>query len=130
MRRKLTTMSSMLLAAVAAACVAAPSTAEQPRRVDGALYVMPGGFVADLDSGRTLLMSVALVLSDESAREWLTGTEQERVRRIVDGAVAEIPARRLVTAEGRLALASQLHRDIRSTGLPVESVLIPDLAVS
>ena len=52
------------------------------------------------------------------------------MRRIVDGAVAEIPARRLVTAEGRRALASQLHRDIRSTGLPVESVLIPDLAVS
>ena len=91
---------------------------------------MPGGFVAGLDSGRTLMMSVALVLSDESGRKWLTGIEQDRVRRIVDGTVADIPARRLVTVDGRQALAARLHREIRSTGLPVESVLIPDLAVS
>jgi hypothetical protein len=130
MRRKLTIMSSLLLAAVAAACVAAPSTAEQQSRVDGALYVMPGGFAAEVDSGRTVILSVALVLSEESGREWLTGVEQDRVRTVVDGTVAGASERQLVSAAGRRELASRLHRAIRSTGLPVESVLIPDLAVS
>ena len=80
---------------------------EQSSRVDGSLYVMPGGFVAGLDSGQTLMMSVALVLSDGSGRKWLTGMEQDRVRRIVDGTVADIPARRLVTVAGRQALAAR-----------------------
>ena len=115
----------MLLVATAAACVAAPSTAEQPRH---AVYVMPGGFVVGLDSGGTAMVSVALELSHR--REWLTGVEQLRVRGVVDRAVADMAARRLMSAQGRRDLAARLHRDIRATGLPVESVLIPDLAVS
>jgi hypothetical protein len=118
----------MLLVSTVAVCVAAPSTAEQPKRVIGALYVMPGGFVVGLDSGETAMMSVALVLGDE--RSWLTGVEQDRVRGVVGRAVAGVSARRLVSAGGRRDLAERLHREIRSTGLPVESVLIPDLAVS
>jgi hypothetical protein len=118
----------MLLVSTVAVCVAAPSTAEQPKRVDGALYVMPGGFVVGLDSGQTALLSVALVLGDE--RTWLTGVEQDRVRSVVDRAVGSASARRLVSAGGRRELAERLQREIRSTGLPVESVLIPDLAVS
>jgi len=115
----------MLLVATAAACVAAPSTAEQPRH---AVYVMPGGFVVGLASGETAMVSVALELSHR--REWLTGVEQQRVRRVVDRAVADMAARRLTSAQGRRDLAARLHREIRATGLPVESVLIPDLAVS
>jgi hypothetical protein len=117
-----------LLVSTAAACVAAPSTAEQPRRVDGALYVLPGGFVVGLDSGQTAMMSVALVLADE--RSWLTGREQDRVRGVVTRTVSAVPGRRLVSAAGRRELAARLHWEIRSTGLPVDSVLIPDLAVS
>jgi hypothetical protein len=115
----------MLLVATAAACVAAPSTAEQPSR---AVYVMPGGFVVGLDSGGTAMMSVALELSHQ--REWLTGVEQERVRGVVDRAVSDMAARHLLSAHGRRDLSARLHREIRATGLPVESVLIPDLAVS
>jgi hypothetical protein len=118
----------VLLVATVAVCVAAPSTAEQPKRVDGALYVMPGGFVVGLDSGQTALLSVALVLTDQ--RSWLTGVEQDRVRGVVNRAVGAVSARRLVSADGRRELAARLHREIRSTGLPVASVLIPDLAVS
>ena len=70
------------------------------------------------------------MFSDESEREWLTGSSRTACARIVDGTVADVPARRLVTADGRRALAARLRREIRSTGLPVESVLIPDLAVS
>jgi hypothetical protein len=118
----------LLLVSTAAVCVAAPSTAEQPKRVDGSLYVMPGGFVVGLDSGETAMMSVALVLTDD--RSWLTGAEQDRVRGVVDRAVADLSAGRLVSDGGRAVLAERLHREIRSTGLPVVSVLIPDLAVS
>jgi hypothetical protein len=118
----------MLLVATVAACVAAPSTAEQPTRVDGTPYVMPGGFVVGLDSGETALLSVALMLGDE--RSWLTGIEQDRVRGVVDRAVGGVSAGRLVSAAGRRELAARLQREIRETGLPVESVLIPDLAVS
>ena len=118
-------LSILLLVAAAAGCVAAPSTAEQPRR---AVYVIPGGFVVGLDAGGTAMMSVALELSHE--RAWLTGREQARVRDVVDRAVGKMEARRLVSARGRRALAARLRREIRATGLPVESVLIPDLAVS
>jgi hypothetical protein len=128
MLRKLSITTWLLLASTAALYVAAPSTAEQPARVEGALYVMPGGFVVDLDSGRTALMSLALVLTDD--RSWLTGREQDRVRGVVTRAVAGASDRRLVSAAGRHALAARLHREIRATGLPVASVLIPDLAVS
>jgi hypothetical protein len=118
-------LSIVLLVATAAAFAAAPSTAEQPRR---ALYVMPGGFVVGLDSGGTAMVSVALELSHD--RSWLTGAEQQRVRGLVDRTVADMAARRLVSAGGRSDLAARLHREIRATGLPVESVLIPDLAVT
>jgi hypothetical protein len=128
MLRKLSIMTSLLLAATAALCVAAPSTAEQSKRVDGELYVMPGGFVVGLDSGQTAMLSVALELG--GGRSWLTGLEQQRVRGVVTHAVEDAAGRRLVSAVGRRSLAARLHREIRSTGLPVESVLIPDLAVS
>jgi hypothetical protein len=123
--RKLSIMTSLVLAAAAALCVAAPSTAEQ---TEAALYVMPGGFVVGLDSGDTAMLSVALELG--GGRSWLTGLEQQRVRGVVTHAVADAQGRALVSASGRRALAARLHREIRSTGLPVESVLIPDLAVS
>jgi len=130
MRRKLTTLTSILFASTVAACVAAPSTAEQRKRLDGVLYVVPGGFVVNLQSGHTAMVSVALVLTAESKREWLTGVEQARVGKIVSRVVEGFGGRRLVSARGRRAFASSLEREILSTGLPVESVLIPDLAVN
>ena len=130
MRRKLTVLTSLLLTSGVVACLAAPSTAEQqPAHLDGALYVLPGGFVVALDSGRTAMLSMALVLSDESEREWLTGAEQERVRRAVTRTLAAVPARRLLSGAGRAALAARLRQAIGAAGLPVESVLITDLAV-
>jgi hypothetical protein len=130
MRRKLTILTSLLLASGVVACLAAPSTAEQhPAHVSGALYVMPGGFVVRLGSGQTALLSMALVLTDESERQWLTGAEQERVRRVVTRALAAIPARRLLSGSGREALAARLRKEIGAVGPPVESVLITDLAV-
>jgi hypothetical protein len=129
MLRNLTILTSMLVASTVAVCVAAPSTAEQRTRVEGALYVMPGGFVIDHDSGQTVLLSLAIVLSEESHREWLTGVEQHRVRVAVNRTVSATPSRHLVVSQGRRALASRLRREIRALGLPVESVLIPDLAV-
>jgi hypothetical protein len=130
MRRKLTILISLLLTAGVVACLAAPSTAEQQAaRVDGALYVMPGGFIVTLESGQTAMMSLALLLTDESEREWLTGVEQARVRRVVTRRLVAVPARRLRTARGREALAARLRRAIGAVGLPVESVLITDLAV-
>lgn len=130
MGRQLTILTSLLLTAGVVACLAAPSTAEQqPAHVTGALYVMPGGLVVTLDSGRTALLSVALVLTDESEREWLTGVEQDRVRHAVTRTLKAVPARRLLSGGGRRALASRLRREIAAVGLPVESVLITDLAV-
>jgi hypothetical protein len=130
MRRKLTILASLLLTSGVVACLAAPSTAEQQAaRVDGALYVMPGGFVATLESGQTAMMSLALLLTDESEREWLTGVEQARVRRVVTRTLAAIPARRLLADRGREVLAARLRRAIGAVGLPVDSVLITDLAV-
>jgi hypothetical protein len=130
MRRKLTILTTLLLTSGVVACLAAPSTAEQQTaRVDGALYVMPGGFVVTLESGQTAMVSLALLLTDESGREWLTGIEQARVRRAVNRTLAALPARRLLAATGREALAARLRRAIGAVGLPVESVLITDLAV-
>lgn len=130
MRRRLTILASLLLTSAIVACLAAPSTAEQhPAHLSGALYVMPGGFVAVLESGQTALLSMALVLTDESEREWLTGSEQDRVRRAVTRTLKAVPARRLLSGAGRRALAARLRRDVAAVGLPVESVLITDLAV-
>jgi hypothetical protein len=130
MRRKLTVLTSLLLTSGVVACLAAPSTADQqPAHLDGALYVLPGGFVVTLDSGQTAMLSMALVLSDESEREWLTGAEQERVRRAVTRTLAAVSARRLLSGAARAALAARLRRAIGAADLPVESVLITDLAV-
>jgi len=130
MRRQLTILTSLLLTSGVVACLAAPSTAEQhPAHVSGALYVLPGGFVVGLDSGHTVLLSMALVLSDESDREWLTGVEQDRVRRAVTATLKAVPARRLLSGDGRTAIAARLRREIAAAGLPVDSVLITDLAV-
>lgn len=130
MRRKLSILTAMLTAATVAVFTAAPSTAEQRPHVAGTPYVMPGGFVVELDSGQTAMLSVALVLTDESEREWLTGAEQARVRAVITDVVAATPGRRLVTASGRRALAQRLRAAITATGLPVDEVLIPDLAVN
>jgi hypothetical protein len=130
MRRQLTILTSLLLTSGVVACLAAPSTAEQqPAHVSGALYVLPGGFVVTLESGQTALLSMALVLTDESEREWLTGVEQDRVRRAVTGTLKAVAATRLLSGGGRRALAARLRREIAAVGLPVESVLITDLAV-
>jgi hypothetical protein len=130
MRRRLTILTSLLLTSGVVACLAAPSTAEQqPAHLSGAVYVMPGGFVVTLDSGQTALLSMALVLTGESEREWLTGIEQDRVRRAVTRTLNAVPAGRLLSGAGRQALAARLRRQIAAVGLPVESVLITDLAV-
>jgi hypothetical protein len=129
MRRKLTILTAMLAAATGAACVVAPSTAEQRARLSGNPYVLPAGVVVPLDSGQDAMLSVAVVFTAESGREWMTGAEQARVHRLVTAAVRPMAGRRLVSAAGRRALAARLLRDIRATGLPVEAVLIPDLAV-
>jgi flagellar basal body-associated protein FliL len=130
MRRKLSILVAMLIAATVAVFTAAPSTAEQRPQVAGSLYVMPGGFLVDLASGQTAMLSVALVLTAESERAWLTGLEQERVRSVITDVVAASPARRLVSAAGRRALAQRLRAAITKAGLPVDEVLIPDLAVN
>jgi flagellar basal body-associated protein FliL len=130
MRRKLSILVAILTAATVAAFTTAPSTAEQRPHVAGSLYVMPGGFVVELDSGQTAMLSVAVVLTDESERAWLTGVEQDRVRSAITDAVAATPGKRLVSDGGRRALAQRLRDAISATGLPVEEVLIPDLAVN
>jgi hypothetical protein len=129
MRRKITILTTMFLAATVAAFVVAPSTAEQRTQLHGTPYVLPAGLVVPLDSGHTALLSVAVVFTAESERAWLTGAEQLRVHKLVSADVKPIHARRLVAADGRAALADRLLREIRATGLPVESVLITDLAV-
>ena len=51
MRRKISILTAMFLAATTAAFVVAPSTAEQRMQVNGTPYVLPTGFVVELDSG-------------------------------------------------------------------------------
>ena len=69
------------------------------------------------------------MFTTESEREWLTGVEQARVHALVSATVKALPARRLVSADGRRALEARVRDQLRATGLPVESVLITDLAV-
>jgi len=129
MGRKLSILTAMFLAATTAAYVVAPSTAEQRTQVSGTPYVLPTGFVVELDSGRVALLSLAVVFTAESEREWLTGVEQARVHGLVSATVKSVPSRRLISADGRRALQERLRDQLRATGLPVESVLITDLAV-
>jgi hypothetical protein len=129
MRRKISILTSMFVAATVAAFVVAPSTAEQRTQISGTPYALPAGFVVPLDSGRTALLSVAVVFTAESERAWLTGAEQARAHTLVTAAVEPESARRLVSAAGRRALQTRLRGELRATGLPVESVLITDLAV-
>ncbi len=129
MRRKITILTTMFAAATVAAFVVAPSTAEQRAQLSGTPYVLPAGFVVPLNSGRTAMLSVGVVFTAQSERAWLTGVEQARVHKLVTTTVKAVPARRLVSAAGRRALEAQLAAKLRATGLPVESVLIPDLAV-
>jgi hypothetical protein len=129
MRRQISILTAMFLTATTAAFVVAPSTAEQRAQVSGTPYVLPAGFVIPLESGQTAMLSVGVVFTAESERAWLTGAEQTRVHRLVSAAVATVPARRLVSAGGRRALARRLGTQLRAIGLPVESVLITDLAV-
>jgi hypothetical protein len=129
MRRKISILTAMFLTATVAAFVVAPSTAEQRAQVGGTPYVLPAGFVVPLDSGRTAMLSVGVVFTAASERAWLTGAEQARVHALVTDTVEPFPARRLASAGGRRALAARLRDRLRAAGLPVESVLIPDLAV-
>ena len=84
MRRKISILTAMFLAATTAAFVVAPSTAEQRMQVSGTPYVLPTGFVVELDSGRVALLSLAVVFTAGSEREWLTGVEQARVHALVE----------------------------------------------
>ena len=129
MRRQISILTAMFLAATTAAFVVAPSTAEQRSQISGTPYALPSGFVVPLDSGQTAMLSVGVVFTAASERAWLTGVEQARVHTLVTAAVKGVPARRLVSAGGRRALAARLATRLRATGLPVESVLITDLAV-
>jgi hypothetical protein len=129
MGRKITILTAMFLAATTAAFVVAPSTAEQRTQVAGTPYVLPTGFVVPLDSGQAALLSIGVVFTAASERAWLTGAEQARVHALVTATVKRIPARRLVSDDGRRALAARLAEQLRATGLPVESVLITDLTV-
>src|SRR4051812_13930872 len=107
MRRKISMLTALFLTATAAACVVAPSTAEQRAQVAGTPYVLPAGVVVGLDSGQTAMLSVAVVFTADSRREWLTGAEQLRVHRIVTAAVRGVPARGLVSAAGRRTLETR-----------------------
>jgi hypothetical protein len=129
MRRNITVLTAMFLAATTAAFVVAPSTAEQRAQVGGTPYALPAGFVVPLDSGETAMLSVGVVFTPASERAWLTGAEQARVHALVTGALKPVPAGRLVSADGRRVLARRLAARLRATGLPVESVLITDLTV-
>ena len=57
------------------------------------------------------------------------GRRAARVHALVSASVKTMPASRLVSADGRRALEARVRDQIRATGLPVESVLITDLAV-
>ena len=129
MRRKISILTAMFLAATTAAFVVAPSTAEQRMQVSGTPYALPTGFVVELGSGQVAMLSLAVVFTAESERAWLTGAEQARVHQLVTAAIKPVPARRLVSSEGRDAVEARLRGELRATGLPVESVLITDLAV-
>jgi hypothetical protein len=91
--------------------------------------VLPTGFVVPLESGQTSMLSVGVVFTAASERAWLTGAEQARVHALVIATVKAVPAGRLVSADGRRALAERMAVRLRATGLPVESVLITDLTV-
>jgi hypothetical protein len=129
MGRKITILTAMFLAATTAAFVVAPSTAEQRSQLAGTPYVLPAGFVVPLASGRTAMLSVGVVFTAASERAWLTPAEQARVHALVTATVKAVPAGRLVSADGRRALAERMAARLRATGLPVESVLITDLTV-
>jgi hypothetical protein len=129
MRRKISILTAMFFAATTAAFVVAPSTAEQRMQVTGTPYALPTGFVVELDSGRVAMLSLAFVFTADSERAWLTGVEQARVHKLVSALIEHVPARRLVAADGRRVVEARLRSELRAIGLPVESVLITDLAV-
>jgi hypothetical protein len=108
------------------------STAD-PSKVDGPIYVVPGDFLIDLDSGHLTYAGVALILSPGGTTP-PTGPagdrQAARVRRVITDVLKGQPARRLTRPASLVRLKRRIRRELTArTGLRVRKVVFTDLAV-
>jgi flagellar basal body-associated protein FliL len=121
-----------------------PEPAPKPK-IDGIVYVLPKGFIVNLDEGRYVKLSVALVLPAHGAASEEAGEEEGAakppegfgplpqealVRATVTDTIAGTAARRLLARSGREALRARIRKALeRKTDVEAHDVLFTDVTV-
>ena len=113
--------------------------AEEHKKVDGQVYVLPKEFMLNLADNHFAKLNVALVLKEGQLPEGSEGTppegfgplEQEAVvRDVIVDAVTDSSSRQLQSRKGRNALKARVLKSIgKRTDVKVNEVLFTDIAI-
>jgi flagellar basal body-associated protein FliL len=114
--------------------------AEDHRKVDGQVYVLPKEFLLNLNDGHFAKLNVALVLADGQVASSAEATtppegfgqlEQEAVvRDVIVDTLTDESSKRLVSRKGRNAIKAKVLKRLRArTDVKVNDVLFTDVAV-
>jgi flagellar basal body-associated protein FliL len=124
--------------------VLAKPPVEKKPKVDGHVYVMPKQFLLNLSDEHFAKLDVALVLSEEAAKEMEAGghsgatppegfgaLEQEAVvRAVITDEVTDASTKELVDRKGRKALRKKVLKALHEeTDVEINDVLFTDVAV-
>ncbi len=123
--------------------VLAKPPAEEKAKVDGHVYVLPKQFLLNLADGHFAKLDVALVLSEEAAKEMESAKseatppegfgklEQEAVvRSVITDEVTDASTKELVNRKGRKALRKKVLKALhQETDVEINEVLFTDVAV-
>ena len=113
--------------------------AEEHKKVEGQVYVLPKEFMLNLADNHFAKLNVALVLKEGQIPEGAEATppegfgalEQEPVvRDVIVDVVTDASARELVSRRGRNALKAKVLKRLREkTDVKVNEVLFTDIAI-
>ena len=123
--------------------VLAKPPAEHEKKVEGHVYVLPKQFLLNLADGRFAKLDVALVLSEEAAKEMEAAGEEGAppegfgklqqeavVRAVVTDEVTDSSKKALVDRKGRRALRKKVLKALHEeTDVEINDVLFTDVAV-
>jgi flagellar FliL protein len=123
--------------------VLAKPPAEAEKNVNGHVYVLPKQFLVNLADGHFAKLDVALVLSEEAAKEMAAAKSEETppegfgqleqeavVRAVITDEVTDVSAKELVDRKGRKVLRKKVLKSLHEeTDVEINDVLFTDVAV-
>jgi flagellar basal body-associated protein FliL len=123
--------------------VLAKPPVEAEKNVNGHVYVLPKQFLVNLADGHFAKLDVALVLSEEAAKEMAAAKAEETppegfgqleqeavVRAVITDEVTDVSTKELVDRKGRKVLRKKVLKSLhQETDVEINDVLFTDVAV-